>query len=76
MINHPDLPFTVYQMSSIFTKAYVKAATSGNALKSFEVTRKCAFNKDVYLFAFLPSTMEQMFFPEETTVHITKVNYL
>jgi hypothetical protein len=58
MINHPDRPITVYQVTSIFTKDYVKAATIGNAVKGFEVTGVCPFNQDIFSeLHFLPSNV-------------------
>jgi hypothetical protein len=35
--NHPSLPTIVYQVDSIFTKDYVKAAITGNAMKVSEM---------------------------------------
>jgi hypothetical protein len=63
MINHPDLPLAVYQMTSVFTEAYVKAATSWFAVKGFEVTGKCMSNNDVYLFNSFPATIVEVFLP-------------
>jgi hypothetical protein len=48
MINQPDRPITVYQVASIFTKAYVKAATIVNAMKCVEVIAVCPFNQDIF----------------------------
>jgi hypothetical protein len=44
-------------VASIFTKAYVRAATIGNAMKGIEVTAVCPFNRDIFSeLQFLPST--------------------
>jgi hypothetical protein len=58
MINHPGRHIKVYQVASIFTKAYVKAATIGNAVTGFEVTGVCPFNQDIFSeLHFLPSNV-------------------
>jgi hypothetical protein len=45
MINCASLSTTVYQVDSIFTKDYVKAAITGNATKAYEITEYYTFNK-------------------------------
>lgn len=48
MRNHPGRAITTYQIASILTPAFLKAATTAKAIESFKITGICTFNPDIF----------------------------
>lgn len=59
LVNHPGRVVTIYQVGKLFNGAFTRAASVENAVKGFEKSGICPFNRNIF--------PDHLFAPSETT---------
>jgi hypothetical protein len=73
VIHHPGCPITVYEVASVFTMAYVKGATVGNAMRGFQLAGVCPSTRVFFSeFDFITITITEL--PSLRNCFLTETN--